>query len=147
MKSKILGMLAVALSLGAGAGADAEKKEFARFAGTWSLSECKYDGTDHSKLKFKVVFKGNEGTLEGNASVSNEYSKIRFKLDPSAKPKTMDITIAAGSQTDATMQGIYELKDDELRICAKVFGTGRPKEFEAPDGSSTVLLVLKRDAK
>jgi hypothetical protein len=34
-----------------------------------------------------------------------------------------------------------------LGICAKVFVTGRPKEFAAPDGSSTVLLVLKREAK
>jgi uncharacterized protein (TIGR03067 family) len=59
----------------------------------------------------------------------------------------MDITIAAGSQTDATMEGIYELKDDELRICAKVFGKDRPSEFAAPEGSSIVLLTLKRAAK
>jgi uncharacterized protein (TIGR03067 family) len=146
MRWKIACLFLVALSLGAGGTADAEKKEFAKIAGAWSLSELKYDGEEH-KLKFKIVFKGNEGKVEGNASVSNEYEKIKFKLDPSATPKTMDITIAAGSQTDATMQGIYELKDDELRICAKVFGTGRPKEFAAPDGSSTVLLVLKREAK
>ena len=37
-----------------------------------------------------------------------------------------------------------QLKDDELRICAKVFGTDRPSEFKSPDGSSIVLLKLKK---
>ena len=146
VKSKLICIFVVTLSLGAGGPAESEKKEFAKIAGAWSVSELTYDGEVH-KHKFKVVFKGNEGTVEGNDKVTNEYSKIKFKLDPSAKPKAMDITIAAGSQTDATMQGIYELKDDELRICAKVFGAGRPKEFAAPDGSSTVLLVLKKESK
>jgi uncharacterized protein (TIGR03067 family) len=147
VNSKFACMFVVALSLGAGGTAESEKKEFANFAGTWTLSELRYDGKDHSKLKFKIVFKGNEGKVEGNDAITNEYARIKFKLDPAAAPKSMDITVAAGSQTDATMQGIYELKDDELRICAKVFGDGRPKEFAAPDGSSTVLLVLKREAK
>jgi uncharacterized protein (TIGR03067 family) len=147
MKSKFVCVVVVALTLGAGGPAESEKKEVAKFAGTWNLSDLTYDGKDHSKLKFKIVFKGNDGMVEGNASVSNEYARIKFKLDPAATPKSMDIAVAAGSQTDATMQGIYELKDDELRICVKVFGNGRPKEFAAPDGSSTVLLVLKREAK
>jgi uncharacterized protein (TIGR03067 family) len=147
MKSKVATLFVVALSLGAGGTAESEKKEVAKFAGTWTMSECKYDGEDQSKLKLKIVFKGNEGTVQGNDSVTDQYGKLKFKLDPSATPKSIDITISAGSQTDATMQGIYELKDDELRICAKVFGTGRPKEFAAPDGSSTVLLVLKKEAK
>jgi uncharacterized protein (TIGR03067 family) len=146
MKCKLVGILLVSLSIGAGGGSDAEKKEFAKFAGVWSVGDLKYDGEEH-KLKFKIVFKGNEATVEGNDQVTNEYSKIKFKLDPSANPKTMDITVSAGSQTDATMKGIYELKDDELRICARVFGTERPKEFASPDGSSTVLLVLKREKK
>ena len=139
----VLGL--VVLSLGAGGSGDEQKKELAKFAGTWALGECRYDGTDHSNLKFKIVFKGDEGKVEGNDKVTNEYAKIKFTLDPTAKPKTMDLTVSAGSQTDAKMEAIYEFKDNELRICAKVFGTGRPKEFDAPDGSSTVLIVLKRE--
>jgi uncharacterized protein (TIGR03067 family) len=143
MKTKICFLLVTVLLLGAGGGDDARKKELAKLAGAWTLDELTYDG-DKLKLKFKVVFKGNEGAVEGNESVQNEYAKIKFKLDPAAKPKTMEITVSAGSQTDATMEAIYELKGDELRICAKVFGKGRPRDFAAPDGSSTVLVVLKR---
>ncbi len=109
--------LLTVLLLGAGDATDA-KKETAKFQGTWNLSALSYDGEEH-KLKFKIVFKGNEGIVEDNDDVKREYAKIKFKLNPAAKPRTMDISVVSGSQTDATMEGIYELKDDELRICAK----------------------------
>src|SRR5476651_1530841 len=105
-------MLLVALSIGAGGAGEDQKKELAKFAGTWTLSECKYDGDDHSKLKLKIVFKGNEGKVEGDASVTDQYGKITFKIDPSANPKTLDLTISSGSQTDVKMPAIYEFKDD-----------------------------------
>ena len=142
MNAKSACLFVTALLLGAG-GADAEKKELARFAGNWDLSSLTYDGEDH-KLKFTIAFKGTEGKVEGNDDIKRQYAKIKFKLDPVAKPAAMDITIADGSQTDATMQAIYELKGDELRICAKVVGAGRPKDFAAPEGSSCVYLILKR---
>ena len=144
MKTKLACLAVTVLLLGAG-GADVEKKELAKLTGAWNLSELTYDGEDHSKLKFKIVFKGNEGAVAGNEDVQRQYGKIKFKLDPAAKPRTMDITISSGSQTDATMQAIYELKGDELKICAKVVGTGRPKDFAAPEGSSCVYLILKRE--
>ncbi len=142
MKTK-LGLLVIAiLSLAAGDTADA-KKELEKFAGTWESSELIYNGKEH-KLKFKIVFKGDQGVVQDNEKVTNEYARIKFQLDSAAKPRAMDITIVAGSQTDAKLEGIYELKGDELRICAKVFGNDRPTEFAAPDGSSIVLLTLKR---
>jgi uncharacterized protein (TIGR03067 family) len=143
MKTKIACLLVVALWLGAGGAQEAPKKVVDKLDGTWSVKELTYDGEVH-KLKFNVVFKGNDGKVEGNDSVESEYAKIKFKLDPAAKPSTMDITVSGGSQTDSTMEAIYELKDDELRICAKVFGKGRPKDFASPDGSSVVLVVLTR---
>jgi uncharacterized protein (TIGR03067 family) len=145
MKATIGLCLFTVLTLGVGGDADV-KKELDKFAGKWEVGAITYDGKDQD-VKFKIVFKGNDGKVEGNDEVTNEYAKIKFKVNPATKLKEMDITIAAGSQTDATMKGIYEFKDDELRICAKVFGNERPKEFAAPDGSSIVLLTLKRAAK
>jgi len=55
------------------------------------------------------------------------------------------MTITAGIQKDALIPGIYELKKDELKICARVFGNDRPTEFASPAGSSVVLLILRRD--
>ena len=97
------------------------------------------------KYKLKFVFKGDQASVEGNAAVKKEYAKISFKLDPSTTPGCVDMTIGAGVQKDAVIEGIYQLKDDELRICARVFGKDRPIEFSSPEGSSIVLLVLKRE--
>jgi uncharacterized protein (TIGR03067 family) len=142
MRAKLGCALIAIILLGAGQATD-EKKEAAKLQGTWNLDAITYDG-EELKIKFKIVFKGNEGVVEGNDRVQTEYAKIKFKLDPASTPRGMDITITGGSQTDATMKGIYELKDGELRICAKVFGTDRPSEFKSADGSSIVLLTLKK---
>src|SRR5882724_56781 len=56
MNFKIACMLLVTVSLGAGGEPVKQKKELAKLAGTWSLSELKYDGEEH-KLKFSIVFK------------------------------------------------------------------------------------------
>jgi uncharacterized protein (TIGR03067 family) len=90
------------------------------------------------------TFKGDEAVVEGNDAVKKEYAKIRVKLDLSTMPKSMDITVVGGVQKDAVIEGIYELKEDELKICAKVFGNDRPTGFSSPEGSSIFLLVLKR---
>lgn len=143
MHAKLGSAMLAVLLLGAGDANDVKKKDTAKFQGAWTVDTLNYDGKEH-KLKFKIVFKGNEGIVQNNEKVQNEYAKIKFTLDPASKPRSMDITITGGSQTDSTMKAIYELKDDELRICAKVFGSERPTEFAAPDGSSAVVLTLKR---
>jgi uncharacterized protein (TIGR03067 family) len=146
MNWKAACLLVVSFTVSVGRAGDDQKKELDRFAGTWTVDGLKYDGEEH-KLKFKIVFKGGEGKVEGNDKVSNEYAAIKFTIDPKTSPRSIDLVISGGSQTDAKMKGIYEFKDDELRFCVKVFGADRPKDFDAPDGSSTVLVVLKRVAK
>ena len=84
-------------------------------------------------------------TVEGDGKVRKEYAKLALKLDPTTTPKCVDMTVAGGIQKDVVMEGIYELKGDELRLCIKVLGNKeRPGEFTSPDGASIVLLKLKR---
>ena len=99
MKTKAGLFLVAALLIGAGDAPDA-KKEMAKFAGTWSVSELTYNGQDSNKLKFNLVFKGNEGVIEGDDEVKKEYARIKFKIDAAAKPKIIDFTIAEGIQKD-----------------------------------------------
>jgi uncharacterized protein (TIGR03067 family) len=127
---------------------DAAKQELDKLQGTWTTAALTYNGKDYfadGKPGFRFVFKGDVATVEGNDEVKKEYAKLRFKLDPEAKPRRLDLTVTAGVQKDAAIEGIYELKDDELKICVKVFGNDRPTEFEAPAGASIALLVLKRE--
>ncbi len=120
------------------------KKELAKFDGVWNVTEVKYNGKDHSKLKFNFVFKGGEIVVEGDDKIKVEYARLKVKIDTTTTPKLFDLTVGAGIQKGADMEGIYELKGDELRICVKVFGKDRPSEFSSPDGSSIALLVMKR---
>jgi uncharacterized protein (TIGR03067 family) len=147
MKTTIGLCLAAALTVGAGGATDA-KKELAKFDGTWNVSEIIYNGKDHSKLKFNFVFKGDEVVVEGDDKVKFEYARLKIKIDPTTTPKLFDLTVGGGVQKGAEMEGIYEFKGDELRICVRVFGNkDRPNEFTSPDGASVALMVLKRPAK
>lgn len=120
--------------------------ELKPFQGTWVAEKVIYNGTDHGeKLKLRLVLKENQFTVEAEEKVKKEYGKFMIKLDPSTSPKCLDITISDGVQKGASMEGIYELKDDVFRICARVFGNERPTAFEAPDGSSCVLVELRRE--
>jgi uncharacterized protein (TIGR03067 family) len=127
---------------------DAVARELKKLQGTWSTAALTYNGKDFladGKSGFNFVFKGDEAAIEGNDKVKKEYAKIKVKIDLTVTPKIMDISVIGGVQKDAVIEGIYELKGDELKICARVFGKDRPTEFVAPGGSSIVLLVLKRE--
>jgi uncharacterized protein (TIGR03067 family) len=145
MTAKIGLCLAAAFMVSAG-GDDAAKvkSELKKLDGTWTVNELVYNGKDHKNLRFNFVFKGDEAVVEGNDRVKQEYARIKVKFDPGTMPKIMDITVVAGLQKSAAMEGIYEFKQDQLRICVKVFGKDRPTEFASPDASSVVLMVLKR---
>lgn len=141
------------LLVGAGFGVaadndDAVKKEVAKLQGTWTATSLRWNGKDmgtEGKLAIQFVFKDDQATVKSSKDVEKEYAKITFKLDPSTSPAIVDMLVSAGVQKDAKIEGIYKIKDDELTICAKVFGVDRPTEFESPGGSSIVLLVLKKE--
>ena len=47
---------------------------------------------------------------------------------------------------DEPIKGIYEIDGDSLKICFAIEGE-RPKKFESAEGSTTMLIVLKRIKK
>ena len=146
MRFKGLMVLAVALLVGADEAGDAGKKELKKFQGTWEMDKLEYNGKDESdKYKFKLVVKGDQGTVVGNDRVRKEYARVTLKLDPGTTPRSVDMSVTAGSQKDNVIEGIYRLKGDELTICAKVVGKERPTRFESPEGDSIALVVFKRE--
>ena len=70
---------------------------------------------------------------------------FEYQLDPAANPKKIDLKVGS-----VVYQGIYELKGDQLRICAvgEIASPEnkqvRPTEFFAEFGSEKELLVLRR---
>jgi len=76
-----------------------------------------------------LVFAGDKAKLK-NVALTVELLDV--KIDPTAKPKTIDCHFKLGDER-SVVAGLYELKGDELRIAVNLSTTGkveRPKNFE-----------------
>jgi uncharacterized protein (TIGR03067 family) len=142
MRIKAVILLAVVfVTAGVVAGGDA-KDDLKRFQGTWSVTSAVEGGKAIPEEKTKdvqVVFDGNKISVKmGEKSMDGT-----FKLDPSKKPKQIDVTIM-----DKKGLGIYRFKKGGmLEVCATEEGGERPTEFKSPESSKTILFLLKREKK
>ena len=97
----------------------------------------------------RLTFEGNRFTLE---FVSRHEKPQRlegtYKLDPGKTPRHLDWTVTSGpAPLQGVLKGIYELKDDTLKICHALPAQGRPAEFASGSGSTHRLLVFRRARK
>jgi uncharacterized protein (TIGR03067 family) len=134
------------LLLAAPLAADEKKaadKDLEALEGKWVFETLVVGGVDEYKdgaPKVVIQFKGGKGEfVEGN--VVPDYRTFKFKIDPTTDPKCLDVTFIDKGET---MEAIYELKGDELKICVHAGGKERPTKFESPEGSPLVLAVAKR---
>jgi uncharacterized protein (TIGR03067 family) len=142
----VVGLVMLGNSIQAGE-AEAAKKETAKLQGTWKVTSVIYNGKDFyekGQTQFDFVIKGDQIVVQGNDAVRKEYARLRFTLDPTTMPKIFDLTVTDGIQAKTKMEGIYQMKGDDLKLCVRIFGLNRPNEFAAAAGSSNALLVLKR---
>ncbi len=70
--------------------------------------------------------------------------KGTFKLDPSKKPKAMDLTLEKKGKKETALF-IYELDGDNLKLCWRKPGGKRPTHFTSKDTGG--LMILKRNKK
>ncbi len=113
-----------------------------KLEGTWLLVSAEEDGNKvaDDAVKAKVVISGDRMTVNVGRKSEAEFP---ITLDPSKKPKTMDIAPADRNNKALV---IYELDGDTLRICSGLKGQ-RPTEFTGKFGSDCGLYVYKRDKK
>jgi uncharacterized protein (TIGR03067 family) len=92
---------------------------------------------------FKLTLSGDKYTAK-NGEITDSGT---FKLNPSAKPKTMDITGTDGPNQGTTFLAIYELAGDTLKICYDLSGDERPKEFKSNAGTQEFLVTYRREKR
>jgi uncharacterized protein (TIGR03067 family) len=146
MKARGLLLVAVGLLLAADDAKDEVKKELARFEGTWKWVVLEAEKTKLSEEELKhprLKIMGDKFTV---TEESGTFSGT-FKVDPSKKPKTIDVTVTDGQDKGKTYLGIYELEGDTYKVCVDPEGKNRPTEFAIKPGSGHVLEVLKREKK
>jgi RNA polymerase sigma factor (sigma-70 family) len=110
--------------------------------GTWIPVSVEEGGkkVPQEKVKernFEMVFAGDKMTLP----IKGESKDATYKLDPSKKPKQIDILLGK----DEAARGIYLLKTDTLTLCVETQAGGdRPTKFATTAGTTHFMIVLKR---
>lgn len=121
-----------------------KSKDDAKLEGTWLVVAVEANGKAipaeflekrHETLTFK------DGKMTQKTAKPEENTGS-YKVDSTKEPKTIDLV--AESNKKKSSVGIYELRDDTLRLCLRPGGNERPKEFSAAAGSGCVLITLKR---
>ena len=150
MKLQLLALALIVLDslVAVSAQDDAVKKELAGLAGEWRLVKGEANGeaaNDYIIENLKCAIKGDRITFEGIKSLTDKFSELTIKIDGSTMPKCIDLKVQAGSLKGDVLEGVYECKGDELKLCLYVGKGNRPLEFKAEAGSDRVLFVLKRE--
>ena len=139
MKALLTCGLGILLVTSVAPGGDA-KKDLDKLQGRWTAE------VDGKKAELKFT-KDNFALTVGDGNKEFTY-KGTIKIDPSKKPKHMDLTITEGERHKGeTSHAIYELDDDTLKWCAGEPGKAdRPSEFPTKEGESPsgIYVIYKR---
>ena len=121
-------------------------KDSAAIQGTWLASTAELGGKpfpDEVRKSIKLTLKDDKYTV----TVGKNPDHGTVKLDPSAKPKAMDITGTEGPNKGKKIPAIYELNGDTLKICYDLSGKSRPMAFKTTEGTQLFLVTYKREKR
>jgi uncharacterized protein (TIGR03067 family) len=145
MNGLLIFVSSVALLLGA----DDAKKDLDQFQGAWTVVKAERGGKELPKedlQKMEVTVKKDVISItEDKSDPKAEPEKAVLELDPSTKPKSIDFKPEQGK--DKPVLGIYELKDDTLKMFWLKHDGKRPESFSDKPNPESFLLVLKRVKK
>ena len=123
-------------------------KDLEAFKGSWRLISREVDGKKFSEEEIKDRIVTHDGLGKFSARGGDKpVAEGTLKLDPTKKPKTIDVAITEGERKGKTLLGIYEIEGDTFRVCHARPGGERPADFSAEVGSGRTLIVFKRKNK
>ena len=139
--------LVLALAVGLLLAADDTKKDKELIQGAWRPVSGEQGGTAQDDAKEHLLtFEGDMFSIKRG---DQQFIKGTFTLDPSQKPKTIDMKVTEGRKEEdkgKMVRGIYEVSKDTLKWCTAEPGSeDRPKEFATMAGNRHMLVTLKRE--
>ena len=123
---------------------DDAKKDLEKFQGDWQLVSLERDGKQippEEAKKLTLTIQGEKFVLRKEGAVVSEGT---MKLDPARKPKEVDETISTGPNKGKIFRAIYEIDDDQHKVCFAAAGKDRPSDFSSQPGDGRILQVWKR---
>jgi uncharacterized protein (TIGR03067 family) len=139
---KMLLLIALGLFVWPDAKEDA-KNDQKGLQGRWKMTSGVMDGTELpiDQVKGELNFKDDKYSW---TTSNGESGGGTFKLDTSKKPKNMDAIPSDGPIKGQTVEEIYELDGDNLKICMALPGTNRPTAFKSEANSGLWYFTYKR---
>jgi len=156
MKIRIIVFLFTGLLVAADTPDDLAKKEREKFQGTWVVenAEGKAPAKVLEQMKgSKIIFSDNKIQIVPKGQDKRPASS--YKLDPTKKPKEIDLIQKGPGGRTMISQAVYQLKGDELKIRSGIIQISKPKEGETNkvlkskrparlDAKEGILLILKK---
>lgn len=137
---KYLGIVLFGVLCGAGPTKE-EAAEQERLQGSWSMVSGVAAGMKvEDQLGIEV--KGAKMSFYSNGKL---VLTTTMRLQVEGESRLIDLSFSTGGPPETTFEGIYALKDDELKLCVNLKEKDRPTEFISKPESTTVLLICKRD--
>ena len=144
MKTKTIPCICIAtILLSAAARGQDAADERKLLQGTWLPTAAEVSENPFGEATLKIMKLVVEGD-KYNATVGISVDLGTIRIDPAAKPKTMDIISTEGPNKGKTFLAIYELNGDTLRVCYDLTGKVRPTEFKTRKGEALFLATYKR---
>jgi uncharacterized protein (TIGR03067 family) len=135
--------IALTLLFAAGAWCQDAAKEKKMLEGKWVPMQAELAGQKLPEAQLKAISLDiSDGTY--TVRVGDVVDKGTLKIDPAAKPKSMDIVGTDGPNKGKTFLAIYEFNGDTLRICYDLAGKARPTEFATSKERPFFLAVYQR---
>ncbi len=145
MKRMLLLVVSVALLLAAEP-KDEAKKELEKLQGEWVMASLEVDGKAVPQEKLRdttLTIKGDKYIV----SVKDTKHEVTITLDPSQKPKAIDMAFPDGGNAPKIGKGIYKIDGDTLMLCrAQMPDQTRPTEFGTWPNTGYFLVTWKRKA-
>ena len=126
--------------------AKAIDEELKRFEATWRFVSEEFEG---EKIPERV-FQKDTLVLKGKQFASFVAGKLvhgEIKIDPLARPKTIDIIFTEGPGKGHSQKGVYELEGDTTKFCIAMPDKPRPTDFVSRPDTGHILQVLKRETR
>ena len=124
--------------------AAAIQQELKKFDATWRFVSIEVEGVkvpDEAFAKDRLTLMGRTFT----SSVGGNTTNGVFRINPTVKPKTIDLTFTDRPGKGKSQTGIYELEGDTQKICFSQVGKPRPTEFTSKSGNGQMIQILKRE--
>jgi len=127
--------------------ADEAKKDLEKLQGEWVMAALEVNGQPVPETKIQgttLTVKGDKYTTH----VKDTKHEVTIKLDPSQKPRAIDMIFPDGTNLPKIGKGIYKMDADTFVICrAQSTDGARPTDFATTPNTGYFVVTWKRKAK